>query len=77
MAKVKKIKITKNKKVGSKIAKIMKEGVRKNTKRPVSKSNPRRKVSQKQAVAIAYSMMGESKKFGNKKMIAAHKKMIA
>ena len=73
MAKKKKVS-----KVSAKIAKIMKEGVRKNTKRPVSKSNPRRKVSQKQAVAIAFSMMGKSNpKFGNKKMIAAHKKMTA
>ena len=42
--------------VGQKIRKIMKEGVRRNTRKPVSKSNPRRKVSQKQAVAIAESM---------------------
>jgi len=44
-----------NKKVGNKIRKIMHEGVRKNTHKPVSKSNPRRPVSQKQAVAIALS----------------------
>ena len=42
--------------IGSKIKKIMKEGVRRNTHKPVSKSNPRRKVSQSQAVAIALSM---------------------
>lgn len=42
--------------VGQKIGKIMKEGVRRSTRRPVSKSNPRRKVSQKQAVAVAISM---------------------
>ncbi|MDD5407030.1 MAG: hypothetical protein PHE73_08850 [Sulfurovaceae bacterium] len=46
----------KKSKVSKKISKIMKEGVRRNTKKPVSKSNPRRKVSQKQAVAIAMSM---------------------
>ncbi len=48
-------------KVGSKIKKILKEGVRRNTKRPVSKSNPRRKVSQRQAVAIAKSMQRRGK----------------
>lgn len=47
--------------LGPKIEKIMKEGVRRNTHRPVSKSNPRRKVSQKQAVAIAINMAGEGK----------------
>lgn len=47
--------------VGNKIRKILKEGVRRNTKRPVSKSNPRRKVSQKQAVAIALSMKRRGK----------------
>lgn len=72
MAKAKKITIKKNKQpaLSAKIGKIMTDGVRKNTKRPVSKSNPRRKVSQKQAVAIAYSMMG------NKKMKSAHKKAM-
>ena len=43
--------------LGTKISKIMHEGVRMNTHKPVSKSNPRRKVSQKQAVAIAMHMM--------------------
>ena len=47
--------------VGNKISKIMKEGVRRNTKRPVSAKNPRRKVSQKQAVAIAMSMKRRGK----------------
>lgn len=42
--------------VGKKISKIMHEGVRQNTHRPVSKSNPRHAVSQKQAIAIALSM---------------------
>lgn len=42
--------------VGEKIKKILKEGVRRNTRKPVSKKNPRRKVSQKMAVAIALSM---------------------
>jgi hypothetical protein len=42
--------------IGSKIKKIMKEGVRKNTHAPVSKTNKRRKVSQKQAIAIALNM---------------------
>ena len=41
--------------VSKKISKIMHEGVRRNTRKPVSKKNPRRKVSQKQAVAIALS----------------------
>lgn len=71
MAKKKKVS-----KMSAKVAKIMKEGVRRNTKKPVSKSNPRRKVSQKQAVAIAFSMMGEKKPY-NKKMVATHKKMMA
>lgn len=42
--------------VGEKIKKIMKEGVRRNTRKPVSKKNPRRRVSQAQAVAVALSM---------------------
>lgn len=50
------------KQVSNKIKKIMKEGVRLNTKKPVSKSNPRKPVSQKQAVAIAYSMARRGKK---------------
>lgn len=41
--------------VGNKISKIMHEGVRRNTRVPVSASNPRRAVPQKQAVAIALS----------------------
>jgi len=49
-------------KISDKIAKIMREGVRKNTQRPVSSSNPRRKVPVKQAVAIAYSMSRKGKK---------------
>lgn len=52
---------TKNKAIGNKIAKIMKEGVRRNTKKPVSGKNSRRKVSQKQAVAIAESMARRGK----------------
>lgn len=47
--------------VDNKISKIMHEGVRRNTHKPVSKSNPRHKVSQKQAVAIAYSMKRRGK----------------
>ena len=47
--------------IGTKISMIMHEGIRKNTHRPVSKSNPRRKVSAKQATAIAYSMKREGK----------------
>ncbi len=43
-------------KVSQKIAKIMHEGVRRNTRAPLSKNNKRRKVSQDQAVAIALSM---------------------
>lgn len=51
-----------------KIAKIMKEGVRRNTHAPLSKTNKRRPVSQKQAVAIARSMMGlDNKKKKTKK----------
>jgi hypothetical protein len=47
--------------IGTKISLIMKEGVRKNTRRPVSKSNKRRKVSQAQAVAIAMDMKRKGK----------------
>lgn len=50
-----------NKAVGNKIRKIMKEGVRRNTHKPISKSNPRRKVSQRQAIAIAESMARRGK----------------
>lgn len=42
--------------VGSKISKIMSEGIRRNTHKPVSSSNKRRKVGQRQAVAVALSM---------------------
>jgi len=42
--------------VGEKIKKILKEGIRRNTRKPVSKKNPRRKVSQRQAIAVALSM---------------------
>lgn len=51
----------KNKAVGNKISKIMHEGVRRNTHKPVSKSNPRRKVPQKQAIAIALNMKRRGK----------------
>lgn len=50
-----------SKKVSAKISKIMHEGIRRNTKKPVSKSNPRRKVSQAQAVAVALSMARKKK----------------
>ncbi len=50
-----------SKAVSNKIKKILKEGVRKNTHKPVSKSNPRRTVSQKQAVAIALNMKKRGK----------------
>ncbi len=53
--------MAKKNKIGSKVAKIMKEGVRKNTKKPVSSKNPRRKVKQAQAVAIAISMAKRGK----------------
>lgn len=52
----------KGKWIGKKIEKIMKEGVRRNTQRPVSKSNPRKKVSPKQAQAIAFSMWERGKR---------------
>ena len=48
-------------KIGKKIAKITKEGVRGNTKQPVSKDNPRKKVSPAQAKAIAFSMAKKGK----------------
>jgi hypothetical protein len=51
-----------SKSISDKVKKIMKEGVRRNTHKPVSKTNKRRKVSQKQAVAIAYKMAGKSRK---------------
>lgn len=49
----------KEKFISNKVKKIMDEGVRRNTHAPVSKSNPRRPVSDKQAVAISYKMAGE------------------
>lgn len=52
--------------ISSKVSKIMHEGVRRNTHKAVSSSNPRRKVSQKQAVAIAYSMADRAKKMRKK-----------
>ncbi len=42
--------------IGNKIEKIMTEGVRVNTHKPVSKSNPRKPVSRDRALAIAISM---------------------
>jgi len=51
----------KDSEVSNKIEKIMSEGVRKNTHQPVSKSNPRRKVPQAQAVAIALDMKRRGK----------------
>lgn len=47
--------------IGNKISTIMHEGVRRNTHKPVSKSNKRRPVSNKQAVAIALSMARHGK----------------
>lgn len=47
--------------IGAKIEKIMSEGVRRNTHKPVSKKNPRRKVSRAQAIAIAESMAKRGK----------------
>ncbi len=47
--------------VGEKIGRIMKEGVRRNTRRPVSSSNSRRKVSRDQAIAIALEMKRSGK----------------
>lgn len=52
----------KGKWVSAKIKKIMDEGVRRNTHAPVSRSNPRRKVSPKQAAAIANSMYKNRKR---------------
>ena len=48
--------------VGDKIKKIMKEGVRGNTRQPVSADNPRKPVSFQQAKAIAESMVKRGKK---------------
>lgn len=47
--------------VSDKISKISQEGVRRNTRAPVSASNPRRKVPNKQAVAIALDMQRKGK----------------
>lgn len=52
----------KSKWISNKVARIMREGVRRNTRRAVSKTNRRRKVSPKQAVAIANSMYRRRKK---------------
>lgn len=52
----------KSKFISNKIGKIMNEGIRRNTQKPVSSSNKRRPVSQAQAVAVAYHMAGENKK---------------
>ena len=52
----------KGKWISAKVDRIMKEGVRRNTRKPVSKKNPRRKVSVKMAVAIANSMYGRRNK---------------
>jgi hypothetical protein len=46
----------KNAWISGKIQRIMHEGVRRNTRKPVSAKNPRRKVSQTMAEAIAESM---------------------
>jgi len=50
------------KRISEKIAKIMGEGVRPNTKAPLSAKNKRRKVPAKQAKAIAFSMLKKGKK---------------
>jgi len=47
--------------IGEKISKIMHEGVRKNTRKSVSKTNKRRKVGLEQAKAIAISMYKRGK----------------
>lgn len=62
--------------LGKKIARIMKEGVRRNTHAPLSKTNKRRPVTMKQAVAIAESMMGMRKKKAKmpKRLMAFKKK---
>jgi hypothetical protein len=51
----------KEKFISNKISKIMHEGIRKNTHKPVSSTNARRHVSQKQAIAVAYSMARKGK----------------
>ena len=50
------------KRISAKIDKIMTEGVRPNTHAPFSAKNKRRKVSSKQAQAIAFSMVRKGKK---------------
>lgn len=50
-----------NKFISDKIKKIMREGVRRNTHKAVSKDNPRRPVGQRQAIAIAESMKRRGK----------------
>lgn len=52
---------SKSRAIGNKISKIMHEGVRRNTHKAVSSSNPRRKVGQRQAIAIAESMARKGK----------------
>ena len=47
--------------VGEKIRTIMHEGVRRNTHKPVSKSNPRQPVDINRAVAIAMAMKREGR----------------
>lgn len=47
--------------VSDKISKIMHEGVRKNTHKPVSQTNQRRPVDIKQAIAIAMDMKRRGK----------------
>lgn len=47
--------------VGGKISEILHEGIRRNTHAPVSSTNKRRKVSQKQAVAVALDMKRKGK----------------
>ena len=46
--------------VGDKIKTIMTEGIRRNTRKPVSKTNKRRKVSRRQAIAVAIDMARRS-----------------
>lgn len=62
MAKKKRKATLKNNSISNGIKEVMKMGVRKNTHKPVSKSNPRRKVPIKQAIAIAESKAGNSRK---------------
>lgn len=50
------VKLDKNTFISNKIHEIAHEGVRKNTHAPVSSSNPRRKVKNSVAVAIAESV---------------------